>query len=239
MLKRNNVLSAGIVFFNLLITLNTQAQYQVPGSEDLLNKMRMKVGGNVLNNVKYDEIKGSPYIFPAFKQATIITQKGENVKLPVRYDLYANEMEVKNESGIYSIAQPEIIKLIITDSIKLIYSSYKNASGQDESRKHSYFILRSDGKCMFLIKKELRLQDSEKPKLYQDAKPAEFIFLKDSYFFKIGDNDAVRINNKNDALEIMADKESQIGAFIKENRINPGKAEDLEKLTEYYNSLNL
>ncbi|MGE5421268.1 MAG: hypothetical protein ACM3UT_13860 [Chloroflexota bacterium] len=204
-----------------------------------MNKMRMKVGGNVLDKVNYEDIKGSPYLFPDFKPATIITYSDEAVKIPVRYDLYINEMEVKNEARIYSIAQPEIIKMIITDSIKFIYSGFTNSSGRDGPVNHSYFILRSDGKCRFLIKKEIRLQDPEKPKLYQDAKPAEFIFLKDFYYFKIGENDAVRISNKSDALAVLADKESQVGIFIKQNRINMNKVEDLQKLAEYYNSLDL
>jgi hypothetical protein len=239
MMKKINVISASIVFVNLFLTSNTQAQYQVLGSEELMNKMRMKVGGNVLDKVPYKDIKGSPYIFPGFKPATIITHKDEAVMIPVRYDLYANEMEVKNESGIYSIAQPEIIKMIITDSLKFIHCGFTNSSEAVGARKYSYFILRSEGKCSLLIKKEIRLQDPEKPKLYQDARPAEFVFLKDSYYFKIGENAAVRINNKADALAVMADKESQAGIFIKENRINLNKIEDLQKLTEYYNSLDL
>lgn len=236
-MKRISVLSSCIVFVNLMITFNVQAQYQVEGSEEFINKTKMKYGGNALNRVSYEAIKGSPYIFPGFKPATIITQKDEVIKFPVRYDLYANEMEVKNNSGIYSIAHPEIIKMITTDSIKLIHSGYINSSDHAESGKHSYFILQTEGKCRFLIKKELRLQDPEKPKLYQDAKPAEFIFLKDTYYFKIGETDAVRINGKSDALEVMADKESQVGTFIKENRINLNKAEDLQQLAEYYNNL--
>lgn len=236
---KNSIVTTSIVFVSLFFTLNTQAQYQVLGSDELMIKMRMKIGGNVLDKVTYKDIKGSPYLFPGFKPATIITHKDEAIVIPVRYDLYANEMEVKNESGIYAIAQPEIIKMIITDSLKFIYCGFINSSEAVDAGKYSYFILRSQGKCSLLIKKGIRLQDPEKPKLYQDARPAEFVFLRDSYYLKMGENAAVRINNKADVLAVMADKESQAGTFIKENRINLNKVEDLQKLTEYYNSLDL
>lgn len=236
-MRRINILSGFFVFAALLITVNVNAQYQVQGSEEFINKMKMKYGGNALNKLTYADIKGSPYLFPYFKPATIFTNNNEVVNYPIRYDLYANEMEIKNESGIYSIVQPEFIKLITTDSMKLIFSSYTNSSGKAESVNRSYFILKSEGKCRFLIKKELRLQEPEKPKLYQDAKPAEFLFLKDTYYFKIGDNAATRITNKNDVLTVMADKASQVGVFIKEKRINLNRSEDLQKLAEFYNDL--
>lgn len=239
MLKKIYVIPVSILIANLCLILKVQAQYQVLGSEELMNKMRMKTGGNVLNKVTYEDIKGSPYIFPSFTPASIITYDDKVASLPLRYDLYTGEMEVMNDARIYLVAQPKIIRMIITDSLKFIYCGFRNSSAQDEALKYSYFILKTEGKCSLLIRKNLRLQEPEKPGLYKDAKPAEFILLNDSFYFKTGENDAVKITNKKDALTVMSDKGSQVSIFIKENRINLNKIEDLQKLTEYYNSLDL
>lgn len=219
-----------------LFPWNAKAQIQVPGSAELLSKLRLNEGTKGMKTVMYAEINGSPFIFRNFTSATIITENDEEIIIPVRYDIYANEMHLNIQNHVFAL-RPEIIKIITTDSLDFIYSGFSKSGYLNNAKDYSYFIVQTNGKCKLLVKKELRIQDAESPKLYQEAKPAKFIHLKDSYFLKNGKNDAIRIMNKNDVLSVMNDKKEDIRYFMDRNKTNLKKIEDIQKLVSYYNSL--
>ena len=83
---------------------------------------------------------------------------------------------------------------------------YLNSPKDDAPAKSSYFILKTEGKCTLLVKKNIRVQDAELPTLYQEAKPAKFVPTADTYFLKNDGSSAVRIKNNKDLLSVLADK---------------------------------
>ncbi len=87
-----------------------------------------------------------------------------------------------------------------------------------------------------LIKKNIRIQDAELPKLYQDAKPAKFIHTGDTYYLKPENKTAVRIDNKKDLLSILADKKDEITSFINSNKLGVKEVDDLAKIISFYNN---
>lgn len=213
------------------------SQVIIVGSEDILDKLRLNKGVKGMNDVEYTAIQGDPFIFRNFKIGSLIAFNNEKFNVEVRYDMYANEMHVKNKDEIFAIIHPEKVKLIEADDIKFIYSQYVKAPGENSNGDSSYFILTVDGKCKLLVKKNVRIQDAEPPKLYQEAKPAKFIATNDLYFLKINENDAIKIKNEKELMTILADKAGELKTYIKTNHLGVSKVDDLSKIVTYYNSL--
>jgi len=231
----------GLFFFAFgLFMINSalcQSQILMVGSEDILDKMRLNKGVNGIETIPYANIKGDPYYFKDFQKGKLIVNTGQKVDVNLRYDIYANEMHINNNNEIYAIIHPEKIKLIEVDSIKFIYSDYVKSPDDKTPGKGSYFILETAGKCNLLLKKNIRIQDAEPAKLYQDAKPPKFILTTDTYYLKTGDNPAVRIKSKNDLISMLSDKKDALLRYISSEKLGTKNVEDLVKIVSYYNGL--
>jgi hypothetical protein len=221
----------------ILTFYSAHSQYPVHGSDVLLDKLRLNKSISGIDNVLYSDIAGDPYIFKGFYQGELFLKSGETYRVHLRYDIYGNQIHMREKEQIYGIIHPEKISKIIIDTLQLIYSDYINSRGHKSSGNGSYFILKTDGKCRLLIKKNIRIQDAEPPKLYQAAKPAKFIPTGDTYYLKQGEKSAIRINSKRDIMNALADKKDEIIRFINSQRPGLKNQGDLERLVSYYNGL--
>lgn len=220
----------------IFCTFTTHSQV-VTGSQAILDKLRLNKGINGIETVSYTNIKGDPYIFKDFHDGKLVVITGEQFDVKIRYDIYANEMHLKNNNEIYAIIHPEKVKLIAVDNILFTYSDFVKSSDDKFTGSGSYFIVKTEGKCNLLIKKNIRIQDAEPAKLFQEPKPARFILTNDTYYLKAGDSPAVRIKSKNDLLEVMSDKKDALTNFISSNKLGIKNIEDLSKIVSYFNGL--
>lgn len=219
--------SASII---LNVNFKSSGQSVVPGSDALLDKLRLNKGmGN--SEVSYSSIEGNPFIFKDFEKAKLKLTSGETYDIKVRFDIYSNIMQVLNDGLIYAIGYPEKIQSVDLDKMTIVYSEYQK---QGEG---SYFILQADGKCKLLVKKNIRLQEAELPKPYQEGKPPKFIPKDDTYYLKIGNEIAILIRNKGDILSVLKDHKKEIEEYMANNDTNIKKIEDLNNLIVYYNNL--
>ncbi|MEI7830067.1 MAG: hypothetical protein WCI31_09870 [Prolixibacteraceae bacterium] len=223
----------------LLIVQISTSQSQVPvlGSETLLEKLRLNKGLTGPDGASYVDIVGDPYLFKNFTKGKLILTDGKTFDIIVRYDIYANQIHFKVKNEIFAIIHPENLTLIEADSLKFVYSKYVKSGGEDTSKDYSYFILKTDGVCKLLIKKQMRIQDAVPPQLYQEAKPARFILTNDSYYLKLQDKPAVRIRNEKELLIVLAARKDAIASFIHSNKLNAKEIEDIVKIVSYYNKL--
>jgi hypothetical protein len=227
------ILSIIIVF----CTFHAHSQVIVYDTESMLDKLRLNKSINGIEDVSYSSIVGDPYIFKDFHQGKITLTNGETYQLNLRYDIYGNQIHIKDKDQIYAIIHPEKIASIIIDTLRFIYCNYVKSQGDKTSGEDSYFVLKADGKCKLLIKKNIRIQDAELPKLYQDAKPAKFILTNDTFYLKLGDNSAVRISSKKELLSVLSDQKEALNMFISSNKLGIKDVEDLIRIVSYYNGL--
>jgi hypothetical protein len=223
-----------VVLFNVQISLS-HAQVPIFGSETILEKLRLNKGLAGSDGATYVDIAGDPYIFKTFTKGIMVLTDGKTFDILVRYDIYANQIHFKVKNEIFAVIHPENVALIEADSLKFIYSKYVKSSGEETSKDYSYFILKADGVCKFLIKKEMRIQDAVPPQLYQDAKPAKFILTDDSYYLKLQDKPAVRIKNEKELLLVLTARKDELTSFIHSNKLKTKDVEDLVKIVSYYN----
>jgi hypothetical protein len=217
--------------------LNSQSQQVVPGSGELLSKLRLNKNAGGIEKVTYSNIDGDPFIYRDFIPGRMILKNGEIYSLNLRYDIYTSKIQFKDKDEIFEIINQEKLALIVIDTITFQYSNYLKSPGEANSVENSWFILKTDGKCKLFIKKNIRIQDAELPKPYQEAKPAKFIHTSDTYYLKPEDKSAVRIDNKKDLLNIFTDKKDQITEFINSNKLGVKEVYDLVKIISFYNSL--
>lgn len=228
---------SAILTLTILINPLVHAQIIVPGSSELLDKLRLNKGIKGVETMMYSEISGDPFIFKDFREAVLVMGNGEEYNTYIRFDILANEMHIKNNDEIFAIISPEKIQMIETDSIKFIYSWISKSANVNLTKDASYFIIGTKGNCMLLFRKNIRIQDPEPPKLYQDAKAAKFIHKKDTYYLKLGNNNAVLIRHKKDIVKVLNDKKEAIILYMNSNSTDVKKVEDLLDMVKYYNSL--
>jgi len=228
-----------ILFTCILIasSYTVQAQNVVPNSEALLAKLRLNEGIKGIQHTSYSNIIGDPYIFSNFNPGQIVFKTGEVYDVEIRYDIYADLVQIRYDGNMFAIAYPDKLNKIIVDTVTFIHDSFTKSGDKDIQNKSSYFILLTDGKCKLLIKKNIRIQDPEPPKILQDAKPARFVHTNDTYYLKLNDSQAVLIKNRNIILDLLNDQKEALINFMNIEKTNVNRIQDLIRLVNYYNSL--
>jgi hypothetical protein len=211
------------------------AQLEIGGTDILLDKLRLNKGLEGGEGTLYQDIKGDPYVFGDFQKGVLYVLPDQKFDVEIRYDIYADQMHLKSKDQIYAIIHPEKVKLIDAGNLKFIYSPYLKSPTDKEPEMSSYFLVRTEGKCMLLVKKNIRVQDAEPPKLYQEAKPAKFVPQADTYFLKMEGKSAVKIKSKKELLTVMNDRSDAIDSYMSSNKLDVKDINDLEKIVIYYN----
>ena len=209
------------------------SQVVVQGMDELLYYERLNYFQEGIVKNSYNGINGSPYLNDDFRKAEVRTKEDVSYIGELRYNIFKDEMEYKVNGIVYWISNPLIIDYIKIDNETFMYFCKE---GMD-SDKGCYFKALVTGNCKLLVKKGIILQDAVPPKPYQEAKPAEFVKHKDSYFLQKSNAYPQRIANKKSIIKILSDKSTEISKFIKTNKINSNKEDNLIDIINYYNSL--
>ncbi len=179
----------------------------------------------------YANIEGSPYLFPDYREADILTCDSITYQGKIRYDLYMDEMEYKVKGTTFWISSKDNILKIILDGKTFIYL---NPPG---GKNAGYYELLTNGSCQLLCKYVVNYMEAQKAKPYQDSEPARFIRKQNLYYLKKERAAVKLITNKKSVLNYLQDKKDNVSLFIKKNHLSLKKEKDLKKLTEYYNQL--
>jgi len=205
---------------------------------ELLNRIRLEHNMKAREEVSYEKIEGDPFIYKDFVPGSLYLKTGENIPLNFRYDIFKGEIQFGNKDEIYALINPESISSVLIDSLRFVYTGYLKSSGDLNSVENSWFILKKDGRCKLLIRKNLRLQAATPPKPYQEeGSPAKFINIRDTYYLQPEGKSASKIDNKKNLIDLLSDKNGEISSFIKANNLDVKEIDDLTKIISYYNNL--
>lgn len=232
-IKIINILGIYLLFFFQMPDTRSQQVY-MEGSEELVNRLRLNKTISGMEKVTYADIAGDAFLYKDFAPGKIVLGSGEIFQLKMRYDIYSGKIQFKDRDQVFELMNPDKIASITIDTLKFEFAGINKSEASDES---SFFILGADGKCKLLIKKNVRLQPAEAPKAYQEARPAKFIHTGDTYYLKLEDRGAVKVNNKKDILIVLADKKDELDKFISSHKLGTKSEEDLVKIISFYNKL--
>lgn len=217
-----------LIAFILALFLTNGINAQDPLATDLHTKsidILQQSAALGLSETQFDAIKDQAYENPNFVSG-IIFQENTPVKtgVPMRYNAFADEIEIENAPGSYSslMKDPEIAAGIGND----VYIYHPQTNG--------YFNILFEGKRFHLYKKvksEFR-EGKEAATSYGRNTPPSF--QKSTTYFLVEDNSLKEIpSRKNRILKMFGNKRKEVDSFIKSNRLDIGKEEDLVKVISH------
>lgn len=177
----------------------------------------------------YSNIDGSPYFNSDFIEGEFYLQDTVKIKLPIRYNIYTDQMEYQSKGVNYVVGDPESVKKVILAGSVFVY--------QPNIQKGGYYEIIINGKCTLAHKKVVKFKPEEGPKAIVGVNtPAQFIRKTDIVYLVIN-SQAYKIKNLKSVLTAMQDKKTLIDSFIKQEKINNLRQDNLNKIVNYYNSL--
>lgn len=187
---------------------------------------------NINRNMNtYENISGSPFMFPNFKQGQILLKDGKIYEGPLRYDIYANQIEFRTSEGdVFAVKNPETINKVKLGDVQLKYFSANSGNSID-----GLFEILVEGKYMLFEKHFVVLNDPVAPKPYVQPKPATFIKRKSEFLVMNPEGVFTVIANKKDLALLNPNKTVQIEKFVKAKKIRITEKKDM---TDFVNFLN-
>jgi hypothetical protein len=185
------------------------------------------INGQPMFENTYSAIEGTPYLNPDWTRGTVKAKiNGKTYELAkTRYDAYKDELEYEENQKPYRFGK-EITEF--TSDGKLFRSGFP---ALDNLSAQSFYHVIYEGKVALLKRYPTRIQ-SEKP--YNSATEIKR-FVKEDAFFLYKDKKLTRLEkDKKSLLEALGDKQAELEAFIKDQKLKLSKEEDILRLIEKY-----
>ena len=222
---------------NIAFGSNPQTMEYFDNFRTIMNT-RNKNGSSTVENVK-----GSPYDNENFLKGTIIFGEKTYKNVWLRYNIYADEVEVKINASkdkneeIYALNRDPEISFIIKDE-KIRYTDLLRKNKRDKTSGN--IVVLFEGENYALYKKKLKLYKESKKATtsLQRSFPARFIDSEE-YYVKIAEQTPVLIKLKlGDILNFLNDdKKNNVKNYVKENKIAVKKIPQLIQLLKYIDTL--
>ncbi len=212
----------------------SQVPYEIRQAMDFFRTNKLN-SEDFNNTITQNDIQGSPYLFDEFINGTIFTtSKLQFENVPLRYNIHNDQIEFKTpQNEIQALATPEIVETVEFGEYKMVYVPYSNS----KKIRYGFFRVVIEGTASLYARSEMIFKNATKPGAYKEAQPAKFINQPNSYYIRVRLDQAKKVGNKKEAIEIFPDHKDEIATFIKKNKIKTNNSESLEKLVQYYNSL--
>jgi hypothetical protein len=217
-----------VTLFLLAAGMTTAQPYDI--FLDNYHFMEKIPGGKTSNTMKYDNINGSPYLDREFKEGILFLNDTLAAKLPVRFNIYTNEIEYQIDGTVYTPGDRAAIRKAMMGKSVLVWS-HIIAHG-------SYVEQLVTGKSSLYMKRSVLFKPEEPPKpIVGTATPAEFVRDFDSYFFELSGSIPIEIKNMKGLVELLSDKKAEMQRFIKDEKLRRMSKENLVRVITYYNTL--
>jgi hypothetical protein len=180
---------------------------------------------------EYKNIEGTPYVNDEFTDGVFFLKDTVAIQLPIRYNMYTDEMEYQLKGSNYVVGNPLVLKKVKLGESIYVYLQFIQKGG--------YFELFELGKCTIVQKKAVDLKPAEetKPIVAPMGVTAKFIRKSDIYYFVVHDSLTYKIENMKSVTDALQDQKPKIESFIKQEKIKNTKKGNLIKIAKYYNSL--
>ncbi len=233
-MKKIIIVAVFALIANSLLSQERQSAYTSIYDRTIdINQKSLAFG---LTEAEFETIKDEAYANPNFLQGNIY-QEDKLLKsdVPMRYNSYADEIEIKKNASddSYSalIKSPDIFVKIVNDIY--VFVPYEGAN-----EKGGYFNVLSDGKTYDLYKKTKAVfrEPKKANTSYQRDTPPSFPKTVTYYMVQNGTFYEAP-NNSSKMLKMMDKKKSEIKAYMKQNNLDLNKEVDLIKVVSYFDSL--
>ena len=186
-----------------------------------------------LAGTPYQEVQsasgGSPYLLPDYYSGSI---RMENDKVfdgvQMRYDILKDEVEYKNESGLFRISKG-IQEFSIPSGIDL-YVFRSGFPAVDSYTTNSFYRIVYDGETKLLKKYQSPIKVEKASATYELNPDALLYILKD------GKLNQVTLKDRNSFLKLLSEERNKMQYVIREENLDFAASDDLAKLLEEFDS---
>ncbi len=201
-----------------------------------LRDFNAKLRANEIGQKKYiseSEIEGSPYIQKEFISGKIIKRDGNEYKeILLRYNVYNNAMEFKQNGTILEIADPQTIDRILLNDKIFVYSKYSAF----RKFKASYFQLLNEQKYQLLKKYNVLLKGSDASTGFENQhQKMKFEKMPPTYYFRYRNGTAHQISSQKELIKILQPIPEEITKYIQNNLTNPKDEAQLIDILDHIN----
>ena len=181
-------------------------------------------------------VEGSPYLKTKFVKGAVLTENDVRyVGIPLRYNIYNDEIEFKNSKGqVLSIQFPGGIKQVKIGSDIFVYHLFFVSA---DRVTQGYLQKIISGKANAFIRYRVIYQEAQPALAYKNPQPPKFIPQPSYYYVSKGQKPAVRVEKTKQLIKFLGNHKNELEAFAKKNKIKIRRLDDLRRILYYYNSL--
>ena len=206
--------------------------------QDFASKMQLSgtEPGRRISSGAHSTVEGSVYLNDNFEKGEIFTSDNERFTgIPMRFNAYHGEIEVlMPDSSVWSLSnRAEIIKILLNSSV-LVYTKFIT----DEGEKSGYLVSVYDGKSL-LFRRDYKvfLEGAPSNGIINEI-PSKIVDRPKEFFIKTDTGLPRFFKTSKNLAEIFADQSAEIKSYIKKQKINLKKEDDLIKLMTFIDSIN-
>ncbi|WP_439129923.1 hypothetical protein [Polaribacter sp.] len=148
-----------------------------------------------------------------------------------RYNIFADEMEFIKNGTIYFLSKTEnqIINFVVID---------KKFTVLKLDGKLQYFELNVQGNASLYTKQNVEFKKGKVAVTqFETTKKSKFVRNRDSYYVSINNGELTKLpRRKKDFYKLFNEQSNMIKKYMKKEKLNRKKIEDLVTIFNYYNS---
>jgi hypothetical protein len=178
--------------------------------------------------------KGSPYLNDAYEEG-VIYLSNVNHKYQARYNAFTDLVEYQQNGRMLVLDPTTQIKKIQLNNTTFVVEKYV----KEGKPKFGYFARLDSGKVILYSKKVVDFMPAKKGgSLDGTDQAAEYKKRPDRFFIKVGDAGSLEeVTNLKSVIAAFPDKQDELAAYAKKEKISAKKGEELAQLVRYYNSM--
>jgi hypothetical protein len=165
-----------------------------------------------------------------------INAKGLSVP-QLKYNISEDKIIMRNEQGVFEFPKGSILSFTLKSNGK----EYTFISGLDGIEKYSatsFFLVNYDSKKIKLLTKHFTILQNLGSNNYGST-TQEYTYSKDKELYIYKDNKGILVKrNKKSILEVLGGDKKIWEDYIKANKLDMKKEEDIARLIQFYDSKN-
>ena len=212
---------------------------QVPATDNYSNQITITdANGRPFKPVNED-ILGSPFFIDSMKIGSIKFSDGRNFSaVKMRLDLYRQEVHVLSRNNEEFILPNGLVRqLVLLDSSAFPVKEYNFKTGYpviDNQTSNTFYLVLTEGNISLLRFIQKRILNNKNDVSGETSHEYE---TYDVYYL-FADNKMIKLRKEKEfVLQFMKGKEMETNDYLKMNKTNFRKINEIQALLEYYNSL--
>jgi hypothetical protein len=197
------------------------------------NFLRKMTGKALINSPGTADFEGTPYLQNEFETAYLVMHNAVYRDLPVRYNIYADQMELMQQGLIFALIPDERVKWVVFPNSAYTLQSYPFKGKLTKG----FLEVIDSGAVTIFAKKVVIFKERQEPSGMQYSSiPARFERLADVYFIRTKDDTLEKLPTLKKTIAMLPGNKIELQSYAKQEHLSntPG---DVVKLLKYFNRL--